>query len=151
MEDQKDADIMEIIEDFWSRHRKFWSLYQIDLTRRDTDVKKITEVHIDTTMLNNDKFFCDQCVSGDQRDGSNVVECNLYICDDDYEPICLEKFQDAVTEVNRSTVRKKSECTRSRFLEIFGCRRTSLGILATPGLSGSSGSPSPPVHIGMIT
>lgn len=50
---------------------KFWALCQIDLSA-DTDVEKISEVHIDTCIINNTTFFYDQYVSEYQGDGSNA-------------------------------------------------------------------------------
>lgn len=33
------------------------------------DMKEISEVPVDTSVINNNTFSCDQCVSGEQEDG----------------------------------------------------------------------------------
>lgn len=46
---------------------------------RDIDVEKISEVPIYTGMLSNAKFSCDQYVSGNRKDDSNVICLYSYV------------------------------------------------------------------------
>lgn len=66
-----------------NKQREIWASKILDiisnrLELRDTDVKVIIEVPVDTGMINNAKFSCDPYVVDDQRYDTNITISGPY-------------------------------------------------------------------------